>query len=85
MIPIQFGGFSEQHQGSSRKNPPEIHVFAGKTSNFISADANIGCKQNFHVCQCGKQIRITGIFFDVKTFFMDENCRNRQYLSLFGL
>ena len=41
-ISIQFGGFSEQHQGSSRKIPCGIfHVFAGKTSYFMSADANI--------------------------------------------
>ena len=38
MISIQFGGFSEQHQGSSRKI---FHVSAGKASNFMSADANI--------------------------------------------
>ena len=39
---IQFGGFSEQHQGSSREIHCEIfHVFKGKTSNFMSADNNI--------------------------------------------
>ena len=69
-ISVQFGGFSEQHQGSSRKIPREIfHVSAGKTSNFMSADANIWCKQNFYVCKCGKQIRITEILFGVKIFF----------------
>ena len=41
-ISIQFGGFSEQHQGSSRKISRELlHVSAGKNSNFMSADANI--------------------------------------------
>ena len=39
---IQFGGFSEQHQGSSREIPRKIfHVFAGKTLNFASAEATI--------------------------------------------
>ena len=41
-ISIQFGGLSEQHQGISRKIPRELfHVFAGKTSNFASAEATI--------------------------------------------
>ena len=33
-IPIQFGGFSEQHQGSSREIPRN-------TTNFASAEATI--------------------------------------------
>ena len=35
-VSIQFGGFSEQHQRSSREI---FHVFAGKTSNLSSAEA----------------------------------------------
>ena len=38
-ISTQFGGFSELHQGNSRKIPREIfQVFAGKTSIFVNAD-----------------------------------------------
>ena len=41
-ISVQFGGLSEQHQGSSREIPRKIfQVFAGKTSNFASAEATI--------------------------------------------
>ena len=60
-IYTQFGGLSEQHQGNSRKNSRKIfHVFAGKTSTFVSADTTKWREQN---CLCGKQIRITENFF----------------------
>ena len=82
-ISIQFGGFSEQHQGSSRKIPRELfHVFAGKTSNFMSAyDVN----KIFTCASVANKFVLLGFFFGVKIFFLHEYCRNRQYLSLFGL
>ena len=66
---IQFGGFSEQHQGNKRPNFHEIfQVFAGRSSIFVSADAAIGRKQILYVSQCGKQIRINGTYFKGKLF-----------------
>ena len=47
-ISIQFGGFSQQQQGRSWKNPRKtFNVFTGRTSNFMCEDANIRCKQSF--------------------------------------
>ena len=46
-----------------------LQVFAGKTSIFVSTDATIRCKQIVNACPCGKQIRITGIFFRWNIFF----------------
>ena len=47
-ISLQFGGFSEQHQGKSRKNSRKIlQVFAGKTSIIVSADTTKCHEQKF--------------------------------------
>ena len=68
-IYIQFGGFSEQHQGSSRKIPRNFfHVFAGKTSNFMSADANINVNKIFTCVSVANKFVLLK-FFSVEILF----------------
>ena len=55
-----LAGFQSNIKEIKQKIPSKLHVFAGKTSTFVSADTTKRREQN---CQCGKQIRITGNLF----------------------
>ena len=69
-ISIQFGGFSEPHQGSSREIPRKsFHILRAKPQILRVLKLQYDVNKVFCVCQSGKQIRITGIFLDGKGFF----------------
>ena len=84
-ISIQFGGFSEQHQGSSRKISRKIfHVFAGKPSNSMSVVTLIFDVNKYLRVPVWQTNSYNWNFFHIGKFFLHENRWNRQYLSLFG-
>ena len=68
-ISIQFCGFSEQHQGSSRKIPANFKMFLRAKPQILWV--------------LTLTYDITGMFSGGK-FFSNENCWNGQYLSLLG-
>ena len=84
-ISIQFGGFSEQHQGSSRKISRKVfHVFAGKPSNSMSVVTLIFDVNKLLRVPVWQTNSYNWNFFPIEKFFLHENRWNRQYLSLFG-
>ena len=78
-----LAGFQSNIKEVQEKFPAEFSMFLRAKPHILwvltlTYDVN----KNFYVCQCGKQIRITGIF-SVEKIFLHENCRNRQYLLLY--
>ena len=54
----------------------------GKASNFVSTDAT---KRRKQIAKCGKQIRITGIFFWLKNFFCMLTVEKHNIFNFWGL
>ena len=84
-ISIQFGGFSEQHQGSSRKIPRKIfHVFAGKPSSFIGVVTLTYDVKKFLRVPLWQTNSYNWTFFCWKNFFCMKNFGMGNNKSLFG-
>ena len=70
-ILYNLAGFQSNIKKVQEKYPSKIfHVFAGKTSNFMSTDGNISCKQFFMCARVAKEFVLLEFFFGGNLFCM---------------